>query len=214
MRVLVFDTETTGLLPPKNEALSKYPFIVQLSWIVYDFGTNKIVSIEDHIVKLPEFIEIPTNATKIHGITNKKMKKLGRDIKEVLFKFVSDIKTCTTLIAHNINFDRRVINVELMRNGFSKSLGELRRKEYCTMKKGTDICKLTMKSYYSTKRIPKFPRLTELHDKLFKTSPKNIHNALIDILMCFRCYYKMTQTFDIMNVNPEFDRFYKETCKM
>ena len=73
MRVLVFDTETTGLLPPKNEALSKYPFIVQLSWIVYDFGTNKIVSIEDHIVKLPEFIEIPID---LAGKTNQEPKVL------------------------------------------------------------------------------------------------------------------------------------------
>ena len=60
MRVLVFDTETTGLLPPKNEALSKYPFIVQLSWIVYDFGTNKIVSINNESINL-FFISNPLN---------------------------------------------------------------------------------------------------------------------------------------------------------
>ena len=41
MRVLVFDTETTGLFPPRNE-IAKYPYIVQISWFIYDFGDNKI----------------------------------------------------------------------------------------------------------------------------------------------------------------------------
>ena len=43
MRVLVFDTETTGL--PKTKILNKYmlelwPYIVQLSYIIYDIDTN------------------------------------------------------------------------------------------------------------------------------------------------------------------------------
>ena len=213
MRVLVFDTETTGLFPPRNE-IAKYPYIVQISWFIYDYGDNKIKSMNDHIIKLAPNMVIPQQSIDVHGITNEIMNTRGIDIQETLFRFVSDIKTCAMIIAHNINFDKRVINVELMRNGFSKSLTELRRKEFCTMKKGMDVCKLTMQSYYSKKRIPKFPRLTELHDKLFEKSPKNIHNALIDILMCFRCYYKMTQKFDIMNVNPEFKRVYDSVCKL
>ena len=40
MKVLVFDTETTGLLPSQfprvTSNLSKFPYIVQLSYIVYD----------------------------------------------------------------------------------------------------------------------------------------------------------------------------------
>jgi len=213
MRVLVFDTETTGLFPRCND-YSKYPYIVQLSWIVYDFGDNKIKSVNDHIIKLKEDQTIPQGSINIHGITNEIMREKGVDIQPILFKFVEDLKSCTTLIAHNISFDIKALDVELMRNGFSKSINGLRKKEYCTMKKGTDICNLTMTSYYTGKQIPKFPRLTELHNHFFESSPKNIHNALIDILLCFRCYYKLTQDFDIMNVNPEFKRVYNDVCKL
>ena len=53
MRVLVFDTETTGL--PKTKILNKYmlelwPYIVQLSYIIYDIDTNTIVKIKDCII--------------------------------------------------------------------------------------------------------------------------------------------------------------------
>ena len=213
MRVLIFDTETTGLFPSRSE-VANYPYIVQLSWIVYDFGDNKIKSVNDHIIKLKKGFKIPVETSKIHGITTKIMREKGVELKPILYKFVEDLKGCTTLIAHNINFDKRVIDVESMRNGFSKSIKGMRKKEYCTMREGTDLCKLTMISYYTRKPIPKFPRLTQLHDHLFKTSPKNIHNALIDILMCFRCYYKMTQEYDIMNVNPQFKRVYDDVCKL
>ena len=213
MRVLVFDTETTGLFPPRNE-IAKYPYIVQISWFVYDFGDNKIKSMNDHIIRLSPGVKNHQRAIDVHGITDEIIRKKGVDIKEVLFRFVSDIKLCTTIIAHNIDFDKKIINVELMRNGFSKSLGELRKKEFCTMRQSIDICDLKMVSYYSLKLVPKMPRLTELHNKLFKKSPKNIHNALIDILMCFRCYYKMTQDFDIMIMNPEFKRIYDKVCRI
>ena len=61
MRVLVFDTETTGL--PKsniinNTTLNLWPHIVQFSYIVFDTETNSIVSpsatlIDDHLQNCP-----------------------------------------------------------------------------------------------------------------------------------------------------------------
>ena len=47
MRVIVFDTETTGL--PKNKNISPsehsyWPYIVQLSWLMYDDATKQLIS--------------------------------------------------------------------------------------------------------------------------------------------------------------------------
>ena len=44
MKILVFDVETTGLLPKiiKNEDIDKYPYIIQLSYILFDKDRNKI----------------------------------------------------------------------------------------------------------------------------------------------------------------------------
>ena len=69
MLALIFDTETTGLIP-KNEELKnieKFPYIVQISWLVYDIDNNKLMSLQDHIIKCK--IEIPDESIKIHKIT-------------------------------------------------------------------------------------------------------------------------------------------------
>ena len=44
MKLLVFDTETTGLPESRTTSIletSKWPHIVQLSWILYDDDTKK-----------------------------------------------------------------------------------------------------------------------------------------------------------------------------
>jgi len=78
MIILVFDAETTGLLPSKWTSIEetwKFPRIVQLSWMLFDMGTNKIVKLRDYIIKMPPNYEIPKNSSKIHGITTEISKK-------------------------------------------------------------------------------------------------------------------------------------------
>ena len=46
MKILIFDTETSGLPEEKNcSVLSthKWPYILQLSYILYDTETNRII---------------------------------------------------------------------------------------------------------------------------------------------------------------------------
>jgi len=215
MKVLVFDTETTGL-PPKNistQEINKFPYVVQLSWMVFDTGENKIIGLYDYIIQLPLSIEIPYEASNIHGINTELMRKKGKDMLPILKKFRSDILTSHIVVAHNIAFDKKIIEVEFYRHGLG-SWASLRKREFCTMKEGDGICNLKMKSFYSNKMISKYPRLSELHYKLFEESPKNIHNALIDILMCFRCYYSLEHKRDIMETNTKFAYLYKLFCKL
>ena len=67
MKIIVFDTETTGLPKSRRAQIQHtwlFPHVVQLSWLVYDTGKNKIEKLEDHIVKLPEHMTIPEESTK------------------------------------------------------------------------------------------------------------------------------------------------------
>ena len=43
----------------------------------------------------------------------------------------------------------------------------------------------------------KFPTLTELHNKLFDETPENMHNSLMDILICLKCYLKFKHNIAI-----------------
>ena len=107
MKVLVFDTETTGL-PKKGATLSEpelFPYIVQISWLVFDDTTMRITNINDHIVLLPEGMDIPQESTNIHGVTNEAMQQSGEDIKLILEMFNQSVKESQIIIAHNIKFD-------------------------------------------------------------------------------------------------------------
>ena len=59
MKILTFDVETTGLPDgrPTTKQTYRWPFIVQFSWMVYDASKNKVINVEDHIVKLPKDCE-------------------------------------------------------------------------------------------------------------------------------------------------------------
>ena len=119
MRVLVFDTETTGLPKKRNQSLfntEDWPYIVQISLVVYDVADSSIVSINDNIIRLPDNITVPEDSTKIHGITNEIMLEKGENIKKILKMFLMDCANSNLIVAHNIQFDENVIAVETIRN--------------------------------------------------------------------------------------------------
>ena len=87
MKVLIFDTETTGLIKGYNESLydtDKYPYVVQLSWILFDTETHILVNVSDNILKLPDGVDISEESVNIHGITNQISREKGKDPKMIL----------------------------------------------------------------------------------------------------------------------------------
>jgi hypothetical protein len=82
---------------------------------------------------------------------------------------------------------------------FNKTYEEINGIEtYCTMRKGTNLCNIehkpNEKDDKTRKQIgKKFPKLSELYLKLFENSetPINLHNSMIDVMVCLSCYLKM-----------------------
>lgn len=214
MRVLTFDVETTGL-PERYASIRqtwKWPYIVQFSWMVYDTSKNKVLNVEDHIVRIPKGLKMKQESIEIHGITNEKMKREGKEITEVLDKFMKDVRKSKILVAHNLKFDLNMISVEQIRHCYKKTLSDLRKKFYCTMNEGKNITDLYYYSKYYDRMVLKPPKLIELHEKLFNETPKNLHNSLIDILVCFRCFGKLYWEVDILNKNTKLNGLYSRLC--
>ena len=188
MKILVFDVETTGLPKKRRAALDDFdnwPYIVQLSWVVYDVIDGGIESIDDSIIRLPENIDIPSESTLVHGISNEIMIKEGKDLKIELIYFLTDCANSDLLVAHNIEFDETIISVECLRYFYNNSFKDIKTPRYCTMRK-------------SIKRYKKWLKLELLHEKLFEQKLQNLHNSLNDVYVCLRCFIKLYFNKDVL----------------
>jgi len=203
--ILVFDVETTGLLPKKIRGqdipIESYPYIIQLSFVLYDMFESRAVYTYDSYIKLPEHIEISEKVTELTGINKQMCNEKGKHIIDVLESFYEAYMLAEVVVAHNIEFDEKMILIELQRNRqeildkapfcftiFSKIYETIKGvQRYCTMKNGTELCAITVES----KTTKKWPRLSELHKKLFDEVPDGLHNSMVDVNACLKCYLKM-----------------------
>lgn len=217
-RFLVFDVETTGLLPKSRRGstnaipISEYPYILQLSFAIYDLYEKKIIRQYDSYIDIPDDVVISDVVTNLTGITKEKCKNEGKSIVKVLECFYEAYMFCEGIVAHNLEYDEKMVMIELERNRpailekapycfmtfntmYEKVQGIDR---YCTMRKGTDLCNILMESNIAG-RPPskKWPKLSELYAKIFDgETVEGLHNSMIDVLTCLRCYLKMRHGYD------------------
>ena len=234
-RILVFDVETTGLLPkvskepkgPSEPTLSieSNPYIIQFSFILYNLQTRAIERKHDFYINPP--IDIPDKITEITGITKETCVKKGVPIMLALDCFYDCYSMCGAAIAHNMAFDSAMVRIELDRNReeidrvahyclnifdatFEKTHGIDR---FCTMRYGTNICNIMIARNVRTVPVvsttiveepvkaptqyKKWPTLLEFHKHLFNTIPENLHNSIVDVLVCLRCYLKSCKRITI-----------------
>jgi DNA polymerase III epsilon subunit-like protein len=199
-RILIFDTETSGLIPKHTVPLDEQPYVLQLSYIVYDVETNRVIKVVDWIIRPPEHVVIQPIITEITGITREICDSQGVPIELALRAFNEDYERCDLIVAHNIEFDSEMIRIEVMRNSdlgttwssLIKTMFPLDNSKptYCTMIHGRGICNI-QRTQPSGRTWIKPPRLEELYERLFSKKPQNLHNALVDTYVCLRCFVKM-----------------------
>lgn len=179
MRILIFDTETSGLNPQWN-------VILQLSYQIVDSDSWTTKKIVNHYFSWPENkARVTQEAIAVNGLTEEVLacKQLSNR-KEALEEFVTDKDSCDLLVAHNLEFDKNFIiaacreeGVKFASSGWSKS--------YDTMKRTTNYCKIP-KAWGSGY---KWPKLTELADCLYiDYSDISLHDSSGDVELTKRCF--------------------------
>ena len=180
MKVIVFDTETTGF-PSPNLGLDKQPYMCEFACITLDFDVDSKILTEvgrkDVLIKIP--VEMPLDSAGIHKITDEML------MNEKLFSELADgileeFRKADVAVAHNLNFDRKIFEIELERLGRDKDFlpGQL----FDTMLASKEMCNLPGKF-----GKVKSPRLGELYYYLFEETFENAHNAIADVEATVRC---------------------------
>lgn len=187
---LFFDTETTGL--PRNwkapvTDLNNWPRLVQLAFLSYNSKGEKICE-GDFIIK-PEGFTIPVEVTAIHGISTERALEEGKPLKDVLQHFNNLICEAEVLVAHNISFDEKIVGAEFLRAGIKNLIPS--KAKICTMQSTTNFCRLEGPYGY------KWPKLSELHYKLFNTGFDEAHNASVDITATAKCFWELKRIGEI-----------------
>ena len=181
---LIFDIETTGLIP-KNSSNSFYKYyqtskydnsrMIQISYEILDFNLNVIQAKSFYINEIDEI-----NNNNIHGITISKIKKDGISFNDFIKIFSIDIKNITTLIAHNMQFDINILFSELYRYKHIDLLNIINNLDHkCSMLLTTDIVAIPGKFGKN-----KYPKLLELYNYSFNTQEielRNSHNSKFDV---------------------------------
>ena len=66
-----------------------------------------------------------------------------------------------------------------------------------------EICK-QIKVSQNGNTYYKYPKLMELHQHLFDEIPDGLHNSMVDVLACLRCYGKMKLDVDLLDKSSSF----------
>jgi DNA polymerase III epsilon subunit-like protein len=207
---LIFDVETSGLIPKGEPTLDLCPYILQLSFIVFNTTTLTVEQKYNNYINVPSKVQIIPEIEKLTGITRAKCNS-GVVVTEALNALYEAYIKCSKVIAHNIDFDSKMVRIELARNPgrktrhlcdlLSTGFEQANKKErYCTMVNSIELCSIVVDAIDrkgQSYQYKKFPKLAELHLKLFSTIPENLHDSMVDTMVCLRCYMKMAYDISI-----------------
>lgn len=185
---LIFDTETTGLPRNFNAPLTDFdnwPRAVQVAWQLHDLD-GKLIEVKDFVIK-PDGFDIPYNAAKIHGITTEVAQHYGVSLEEAMAEFSKDVEKASFLIGHNIQFDVNILGCEFLRMGQSNILEGMSTID--TSNETASFCQLPGGKGGGYK----YPKLEELHVKLFNEGFAEAHNAAADVEATTRAFLELVR---------------------
>lgn len=164
--------------------VENWPRVIQLAWAFYD-ADFKLVQKQVDLIK-PDGWTIPKEKFWIdNGFDQAISEAEGIPISTCLTTFRDKLEDTKYLVAHNMSYDHNVVGAEFIRLGLrSKN----KPTKICTKDEATDYCQIPGKfgSY-------KWPKLEELHQKLFDQGIDNAHDALVDVEACARCFFELVR---------------------
>ena len=179
MKHLVFDTETTALIENSARALAKQPYVFEIAGILWsDTDNSEILS---HW-QIDPGATISKAATKKTGITNAMCQ--GRPLFRSIAPLVRQmIEQADCVVAHNLAFDRAMVDLEFFRIGEAVAWPQHR---VCTVEHTEHLCGGRL-------------NLQKLHEHLFNETFKGAHGAIADTKATLRIYRELLKRREIVH---------------
>lgn len=183
MLVCAYDTETTGLAEPI------YP--VEVGVVLYDTEA-KVERASTSLVIRPEGWRVPNSATQVHGISHDDAERFGLPLIVVIATLTNLWSVAAVRVAHNAEYDDKVIESSLTHLGRASSLR--RPPGYCTKDLAAPVLNLPptekmVAAGYGDK--PKSPKLSECYQHFFDEEIAGAHSALADARACLRVFLEL-----------------------
>lgn len=190
---LVFDTETNGFATADYKD-PKMCRVTQLAWKFFN-SEGKCFKSFSSLIK-PDGWTIPTKEELIakkskdpdffinNNMSTERCEREGKPMAWAMVEWVKALEECKYLIAHNIEFDKKVMASEMYR------MAIVINNKPCavdTMKPSTDICKIPSPN----KAGYKWPTLIELYTWLFKKPFDGAHDAMVDVDACADSFFEL-----------------------
>lgn len=191
-RALIYDTETTGL--PLFDQPSKdprQPHIVQLGACLVDLDNRKVINSIDLIIR-PYGWSIPEDIAAVHGITTEHALDVGVSESLAVGMFMELWEAAELRIAHNEQFDARILRIALMRFEGDQIADTWKAgAAKCTAKLATPICKLppTEKMQAVGRNHYKTANLGEAYQYFTGKELEGAHSAMVDVQACMQVYF-------------------------
>lgn len=185
MKYLCIDTETNGLFDFSRPADAEgQPRLAHLCMIYADESLN-VERRYDKLIK-PDGWVMSEEIGAINGLTTERLEAEGVPLAEVLDEYAAAILAGHVVVAHNAQYDTKVMRGELRRMG-RDDLFE-RTGNICTMRASVGVCRIKKASGNGFK----FPKLHEAMAH-FKLPVESAHNATNDAEACFTLFRRMRE---------------------
>lgn len=174
---LVFDTETTGLVQNMTVQLDKQPHVIEFCGMIVDLADGRMIEEVNTLVRPP--VKLWTKIVNITGLTDEVLEK-ERGWQTVFPDIVDIIEKAPLVIAHNLTFDKDMVDIEMRRLG-----------KQVAWPRG--VCTVEATEHYRGRRLT----MERLHEYLFGCGFPKAHRARNDVLALVRIAVELNKRGDI-----------------
>jgi DNA polymerase III alpha subunit (gram-positive type) len=178
MKAFIFDTETTDLIINHSMPLAKQPEVIEFYGHSIDLATGEVGTIIDRLFKPSK--PIGEKTTQITSITNEMLERAPL-FATYASAIQTALETAEAVIAHNLSFDKEMLDIEMERLGLSIAWP------------AAMLSTVEQTIHYKGFRLS----LSDLHMLLFGEKFEGAHRARVDVEALTRCAVELFKRGDL-----------------